>query len=105
MIDFLLYDAGFHNWVGAKVVKAGGWGAVALSVLGSVYTALKASPSGGDEATKKKPGLIDGIIFAIVPPLTLLVLGLWLAWVGHRWYTAVYPRTCTARSATSPSPP
>jgi hypothetical protein len=90
VIDFLLYDAGFHHWAGAKVVKAGGWGAIVLSVLGSVYTALKASPSGGDEAKKTKPGVIDGIIFAIVPPLLLLVLGLWLAWIGHRWYTAVY---------------
>ena len=90
VIDFLLYDAGFHNWVGAKVVKAGGWGAVALSILGSAYTALKASPSGGDETTKSRPSVIDGIIFAIVPPLMLLMLGLWLAWIGHRWYIAVY---------------
>lgn len=90
VIDFLLYDAGFHNWVGAKVVKAGGWGAIVLSVVGSAYTALKASPSGGDEAKKTKPNAVDAIIFAIVPPLLLLVLGLWLAWIGHRWYTAVY---------------
>jgi hypothetical protein len=90
VIEFLLYDAGFHNWVGASVVKAGGWGAIVLSVLGSAYTAMKASPSGGDEARKSQPGLVDRIIFAIVPPLMLLVLGLWLAWMGHRWYTAVY---------------
>lgn len=90
VIDFLLYDAGLHNWAGAKVAKAGGWGAVVLAALGSVYTALKASPSGGDEAKKSKPSAVDQIIFAIVPPLMLLVLGLWLAWIGHRWYTAVY---------------
>lgn len=90
VIDFLLYDAGFHNWAGAKVAKAGGWGAIVLAALGSVYTAMKASPSGGDEVQKAKPSAVDQIIFAIVPPLMLLVLGLWLAWIGHRWYTAVY---------------
>jgi hypothetical protein len=90
VIDFLLYDTGFHNWAGAKVAKAGGWGAIVLAGVGSVYTALKASPSGGDEAKKSKPSIADQIIFAIVPPLLMLVLGLWLAWLGHRWYTAVY---------------
>ncbi|HEX6097301.1 MAG TPA: hypothetical protein VF432_13310 [Thermoanaerobaculia bacterium] len=90
VIEFLLYDAPFHDWVGAGVVKAGGWGAIVMALLGSAYTALQASPSGGDEAKKKQPGLADRIIFAIVPPLMLLVLGLWLAWIGHRWYTAVY---------------
>ena len=91
IIDFLLLDAGFHKWVGAKVVKAGGWGAIAMAALGSIYTAAKASPSGGDEAKKKsEPSLADKIIFAIVPPLTMLVLGLFLAWVGHRWYSEVY---------------
>ncbi|HEU4886496.1 MAG TPA: patatin-like phospholipase family protein, partial [Thermoanaerobaculia bacterium] len=90
VIDFLMYDAGFHGWAGAKVAKAGGWGAILLAAAGSVYTAMKASPSGGDEEAKGKPGLIDRIIFAIVPPLMMLVLGLWLSWIGHRWYTEVY---------------
>jgi hypothetical protein len=90
VIDFLLYDAGFHKLVGAKVLKAGGWGAIVFSALGSAYTALKASPSGGDEGKKSKPNIVDRFIFAVVPPLMLLVLGLWLAWIGHRWYTAVY---------------
>lgn len=90
VIDFLLYDTGFHDWAGATVAKAGGWSAIVLAAAGSVYTALKAAPSGGDEAKKSKPNVVDRIIFAIVPPLMLLVLGLWLAWIGHRWYTAVY---------------
>ncbi|HYC62951.1 MAG TPA: patatin-like phospholipase family protein [Thermoanaerobaculia bacterium] len=90
VIDFLLLDAGFHKWVGAKVVKAGGWGAIAMAGLGSIYTALKASPSGGDEVKTSRPSTVDRIVFAIVPPLLMLVLGLFLAWAGHRWYTEVY---------------
>jgi hypothetical protein len=90
VIDFLLYDTKFHNWVGASVVKAGGWGAVILSLVGAAYTAMKGAPSGGDDSKKAKPGIIDQIIFAIVPPLLLLVLAVFVSWIGHRWYSAVY---------------
>lgn len=90
VIDFLLYDTKFHDWVGAKVVKAGGWVAVIMSFVGAGYTAMKGAPSGGDDSKKAKPGLVDQIIFAIVPPLLLLVLALFLSWIGHRWYSAVY---------------
>ena len=89
-IDWLLYDTKFHDWAGAQAVKAGGWGAVLLSLLGAAYTAMKGAPSGGDDSKKAKPGLIDRIIFATVPPLLLLVLLLFLSWIGHRWYSAVY---------------
>ena len=89
VIDFLL-EPKFRDWVGARVVKAGGWGAVIMTLLGSAYTAMKGSPSGGEDSKKKKPGLIDRIIFALIPPLLLLVLALFLSWIGHRWYSAVY---------------
>jgi len=90
VIDFLLYDTKFHDWVGAGVVKAGGWGAIVLTLLGAVYTATKGAPTGGEEAKKKKPGLVDRIIFALIPPLLMLVLAVVLSWIGHRWYSAVY---------------
>jgi hypothetical protein len=90
VIDFLLYDTKFHDWVGASVVKAGGWAAVILSLVGAAYTATRAAPSGGGDSKPKKPGLFDQIVFALIPPLLLLVLALFLSWVGHRWYSAVY---------------
>lgn len=89
-IDFLLYDTAFHDRIAGKVAKVGGWGAVILSLLGAVYTAMKGAPSGGEDNRKAKPGLADRIIFAVVPPLLLLVLALFLSWVGHRWYWEVY---------------
>ncbi len=90
VIDFLLYDTKFHDRVGAGVAKAGGWGAIILTLLGAMYTATKGTPSGGEDSKQKKPGLIDRIIFALIPPLLMLVLALVLSWIGHRWYSAVY---------------
>jgi hypothetical protein len=90
VIDFLLYEHRFQTWLSAKIAKAGGWLAVVLSVLGAAYTAIKGSPTGGEDQKFKKPSLVDRIIFTIVPPLLLLVLALFLSWGGHRWYSAVY---------------
>ena len=90
IIDFLLYDHKLHDWVGGQVLRAGGWGTIVLTLLGAAYTATKASPTGGADQKNGKPGIVDRILFAIIPPLLLLVLAICLAWVGHRWYAEVY---------------
>ena len=91
VIDFLLYDSRFHEALAAKIAKAGGWFAVIASIAGAIYTAAKGSPTGGEDQQKtKKPGAFDRIVFALVPPLMLLALALFLSWIGHRWYSAVY---------------
>jgi hypothetical protein len=79
----------------AKATQAGGWGAMALAVLSSVYTALKASPTGGGDTAKtnEKPPLLQRIAFAIAPPLLLLVLGIVLSWIGHELYEHVVKST------------
>src|ERR1051325_4979048 len=73
-----------------KVANAGGWSAVALAALTSAYTALKSAPTGGgDNKPGAKPPLLQRIIFAIAPPLLLLVLGIVLSWIGQRLYYSV----------------
>ena len=76
----------------AASARAGGWGAMALAALSSIYTALKTSPTGGGDnaKTNEKPPLLQRIAFAIAPPLMLLVLGVVLSWVGERLYYHVY---------------
>jgi hypothetical protein len=85
LFDFLLYETE------AKAAQAGGWGAFALAILSSVYTALKASPTGGGDnaKTNQQPPLQQRIAFALAPPLLLLVLGIVLSWIGDRLYDYV----------------
>ena len=90
-VDFLLFNQELKNAVGSYVGRAGGWAAVIFAALSSVFTALKASPTGGNDASMKKaPSILDKIAFAIAPPLLLAILGVFLAWIGHRLYTTVY---------------
>jgi hypothetical protein len=78
------------NTAEMTAAKAGGWGAVGLAALSSAYTALKASPTGGgDNKPAAKPPMLQKIAFAIAPPLLLLVLGVFLSWVGDRVYGLV----------------
>jgi hypothetical protein len=94
-IDFLLFNQTLQSEVMGHVARAGGWGAVAMAVVSSIYTALKASPTGGEDAAgkKKQPGLLEKLAFALAPPLLLIVLSLVLAWCGHRLYTEVFMDT------------
>jgi len=89
VLDFLLFNQGLRNELGERLARAGGWGGVAVAVLTAVYTALKSAPTGGgDRAQKKGPRpLLDRVAFAFAPSLLLLVLGIVLAWCGHRLYT------------------
>lgn len=87
IFDFLLYETQ------AKATQAGGWGAMALAILSSVYTAVKVSPTGGGDTAKSNqpPPLRQRIAFAIAPPLLLLLLGIVLSWIGDRLYHLVLP--------------
>lgn len=46
-----------------------------ISIAGSIFTALRAKPTaGGDRAASREPTFISRTIFAVTPPLVLLVL-------------------------------
>ena len=75
------------------VAQAGGWSAFGLSVLSAIYTAMKASPTGGGDNKKAtaKPPLLQRLAFAVAPFLLLLVLGIVLSWVGRQLYLLILP--------------
>jgi hypothetical protein len=77
--------------------QAGGWGALGLSLLSAIYTAMKASPTGGGDnaKAKAKPPLLQRLAFAVAPFLLLLVLGIVLSWIGRQLYLLVMPTAFT----------
>jgi hypothetical protein len=80
--NYLAFDArtGPAHWI----AKKGGWAGVLMAIGGSIFTALKATPTGGGEQRAKgKPLLLYRSIFAVTPPLVLLVLAVLTAWVAH----------------------
>jgi hypothetical protein len=87
IFDFLL-DASK-----SAAMRAGGWGALSLSLISAIYTAMKASPTGGGDNAKatKKPPLLQRLAFAIAPFLFLLLIGIVLSWIGRHLYLLVLP--------------
>lgn len=84
LFDFLLHETT------EAASKAGGLGALALSLISAAYTAYKASPTGGaDQKTDQKPSLLQRIAFAVAPILFILTIGIVLSWVGNALYELV----------------
>jgi len=86
----VLFFAGFAHDLVRYVALLGGtvagatWLATAGTVAGSVFTALKAAPSGGADARSHTPAsLPTRIVFALTPPLVLIVLATVGAYVTH----------------------
>lgn len=73
-----------------RSAQAGGWGALALSLLSAAYTAYKNSPTGGaDPKGAEEPSKVEKIIFALAPYLFLLTIGIVLSWVGNALYERI----------------
>jgi hypothetical protein len=71
--------------IGERVAEAGGFGAVALTLAGAVYTAFKASPTGGaDAGAKGGVNRVQRLIFRLTPPLLMLLLLLAAAAVNQQ---------------------
>lgn len=74
------------------IARIAGWLAGLLAILGAAFTAFKAAPSGGTEAgAKEKPWLASRLIFALTPPLFLLVLGVLCAWAARHVLMKINP--------------
>jgi hypothetical protein len=57
---------------------------VISAIAGSIFTALKSTPTGGgDKRASREPALFSRIIFAITPILVIAVLAVGIAWLGH----------------------
>ncbi|MEW6126637.1 MAG: hypothetical protein AB1757_06320 [Acidobacteriota bacterium] len=67
------------------VAKAGGWIALIASIAGSIFTAIKNSPTGGEDKHKvSEPSMTARLIIALTPPLVLVCLAVAFAWLS-RW--------------------
>lgn len=83
--NFLLRDPKSQKSFTDYIAKAGGWAAIIASIAGSLFTAIKASPTGGEDKAE-----INGssgktkLIFATTPLLVLVSLAVAFAWLA-RW--------------------
>jgi hypothetical protein len=69
--------------------------ALFAAIAGMIYTGSKAAPTGGgDQREAAKPSATSRLIFAITPPLALVVLGVIAAWFAHAllWFTFANPQ-------------
>jgi hypothetical protein len=66
------------------VAKAGGWLAVLSALAGSIFTALKNSPSGGSDERllDENQSAFNRLVFRVTPTLVLLVLAVVVSWAA-----------------------
>jgi hypothetical protein len=97
-----LIVAGFGGWVvhvvfissENAIVSRGGWTALLTAAAGSLFTVWKASPSGGaDKQTKRTRG--TQLIFAITPPLVVMVLAFLMAALAQHMVEIVVAQSYT----------
>lgn len=64
--------------------RIGGWITILATLAGSIFTAYRATPSGGgDPRENVEPSLISRFVFAVTPPLVVMVLASVISWAGH----------------------
>jgi predicted acylesterase/phospholipase RssA len=89
--NYVLRDA--QESVPGYLAKAGGWIVVLTSIGGSIFTAVKSSPTGGeDKSGAGSAGFKTRLVFAITPILVLVSLAVMFAWLG-RWLLIQYQST------------
>lgn len=71
------------KWLGALPAVA--------AIAGSIFTALKASPSGGADARQmREPSFFTRFIFAVTPGLMVILLAIIAAWAGERLFNYIH---------------
>lgn len=83
--NYLLRDPKAQKGFVDYIAKAGGWAAIILSIGGSIFTAVKSSPSGGeDKGATSSAGFKTRLMFTLTPVLVLICLAVAFAWLA-RW--------------------
>jgi hypothetical protein len=83
--NYLLRDPQSHKTFLDYIAKAGGWAVVIMSIAGSIFTAVKSSPTGGeDKPDVSGAGFKTNLMFALTPILVLVSLAVAFAWLA-RW--------------------
>lgn len=79
-----LVDYIFINHDGSPIKQVGGWGAIATTIAGAIFAALKSAPSSDDDRKKAdNPSLVRRLLFALMPPALVVLLALGAAWTAH----------------------
>ncbi|HEV8197493.1 MAG TPA: patatin-like phospholipase family protein, partial [Gemmatimonadales bacterium] len=69
--------------LGRRLAQTGGWLAVVWAGAGALFTGLKAAPTGGADNHPSTPSRASQLVFAVTPPLVLVVLLMLVATVTH----------------------
>lgn len=73
------------EWGEIDLAKTVGAITALAAAAGSLFTALEASPSAGSDTRQAtEPALLGKVVFAVTPPLVLLVLATAMAWVAQQ---------------------
>lgn len=59
------------------------------AIAGSIFTALKASPTGGGDERAREPSWMSRAVFAVTPGLMVILLALGAAWAGEELLTGI----------------
>lgn len=74
------------------LLKSVSLSALFTAIAGLIFTGAKTSPAGGgDQRETIKPSAVTQLIFTITPPLVLIVLVIFAAWIAHAllWHIIV----------------
>jgi hypothetical protein len=83
--EYLLSNPKSQQFYLDYLAKAGGWATVIASIAGSIFTAIKHSPTGGeDKHQETEPTKLTKVIVSATPPLVLICLAVAFAWLS-RW--------------------
>jgi hypothetical protein len=82
--DLVNYILSGKDSIAAYVAKTGGWLTLIASIVGSIFTAVKSAPSGGDDKnTAKNMSDKSRRILFITPPLVLITFTILLSWFAR----------------------
>ncbi len=83
-VNYLFYTPEPGKAFADYLKEIGGWGGLLLTIGGTIYTLMKASPAGGgDHAKGGESSKTGAFVLGITPPLLVLLLALLSAWWGH----------------------
>lgn len=84
VFDYLWRDPRPRQMFLDYVGKLGGWAAFVGAIAGTIFTTIKAAPSGGhDQGEAESSSAVSNFVFAITPLLLVIVLMITLSWTAH----------------------
>jgi hypothetical protein len=82
--------AGVDSGIASQLKKAGGWGALLLTAVSSIYTLIKKAPSTSGQL-RAKPSLVGQLLMIVAPPLVVVTLLLGIALLSQHLLVGTLP--------------